>query len=202
MIQQVNAATPIIEHWTLGGGTALMLRIDHRESRDIDIFVTDPQQLAFLDPTRRDFAFEIQPSAQSGDGANFVKLTFADLGEIDFIAGVALTSPVSTAETIHGEPLELETVAEIIAKKIHHRGSMITPRDIFDIAAAGEQHTDAVVAELRKLKSAVDQTISALEKLNPEFVRQANSELAIRPAFAAVAESASERAMEILLAVD
>lgn len=201
MIQQVNAATPIINHWTLGGGTALMLRIDHRESRDIDIFMTDPQQLAFLDPTRRDFAFEIQPSAQSGDGTKFVKLAFANLGEIDFIAGVVLTYPASTAETIQGEPLELETVAEIIAKKIHHRGAMITPRDIFDIAAAGEQHADAVVAELRKLKSAVGQAISALEKLKPEFVRQANSELAIKPAFAAVAESASERAKEILLAV-
>ena len=201
MIQQVNAATPIIDRWTLGGGTALMLRIDHRESRDIDIFVTDPQQLACLDPTRRDFAFEVQPSAQSGDGAKFVKLTFADLGEIDFIAGVALTSPASTAETVHGEPLELETVVEIIAKKIRHRGSMITPRDIFDIAAAGEKHADAVVAELRKLKSSVDQAISALEKFNPEFVRQANSELAVKPAFAAVAESASERAKEILLAV-
>lgn len=202
MIQQVNDAKPIIDHWTLGGGTALMLRIDHRESRDIDIFVTDPQQLAFLDPTRRDFAFEVPPSAQSGDGAKFVKLTFADLGEIDFIAGIALTSPASTEETVQGEPLELETVGEIIAKKIHHRGSMITPRDIFDIAAAGEKHADAVVAELSKLKSAVNQAISALEKLNPEFVRQANSELAIRPAFAAVAESASERAREILLAVD
>ena len=201
MIRQVNAPTPIIEHWTLGGGTALMLRIDHRESRDIDIFVTDPQQLAFLDPARRDFAFEIQPSAQSGDGSKFLKLTFAEFGEIDFIAGAALTSPASSAETVDSEPLELESVAEIIAKKIHHRGSMITPRDIFDIAAAGEKHADAIVVELRKLKSAVAQTVSALEKLKPEFVRLVNSELAIRPAFAAVAQSATERARDILRAV-
>lgn len=201
MIRQVNAPTPIVDHWTLGGGTALMLRIDHRESRDIDIFVTDPQQLAFLDPTRRDFAFEVQPSGQSGDGARFVKLTFADLGEIDFIAGAALTSPASTAETVDSELLELETVAEIIAKKIHHRGSTITPRDIFDIAAAGEKHADTIVAELRKFKNAVGQTISALEKLKPEFVRRVNSDLAIRPAFAALAQSAGKRAMDILRAV-
>jgi hypothetical protein len=30
----------------LGGGTAMMMQIDHRSSRDIDIFVSDPQLLA------------------------------------------------------------------------------------------------------------------------------------------------------------
>ncbi|WP_342593154.1 nucleotidyl transferase AbiEii/AbiGii toxin family protein [Ramlibacter agri] len=28
--------------WTFGGGTVLMLRINHRHSRDIDLFVPDP----------------------------------------------------------------------------------------------------------------------------------------------------------------
>jgi hypothetical protein len=201
MVKQVNAPTPIIDHWTLGGGTALMLRIDHRESRDIDIFVADPQELAFLDPSRRDFEFEIRPSGQSGDGSRFVKLTFAGIGEIDFIVGAALTSAASTIESVDHEPLELETVAEIIAKKIYHRGSMITPRDVFDIAAAAEKHADVVISELRKFRSAVGQTISALEKLRPDFVRHANTDLAIRPAFAVVAQSARERAKEILRAV-
>jgi hypothetical protein len=200
MIQQANAEAKIIDSWTLGGGTALMLRIAHRESRDIDIFVTDPQQLAFLDPAKRDFTFEAQPSAQGGDGAKFLKLTFSDIGEIDFIAGTALTSSPSTVETVDGDSLELETITEIIVKKVHHRGSTITPRDIFDIAAAGEKHADVIVAELRKRKGAVIQTITALEKLKPEFIRQVNSELAIRPAFAAVAKSADERAKDILRA--
>jgi hypothetical protein len=34
--------------WSFGGGTALMLQIDHRESHDIDIFLDDPQILPFL----------------------------------------------------------------------------------------------------------------------------------------------------------
>jgi predicted nucleotidyltransferase component of viral defense system len=29
-------------HWTFGGGTILMLRYDHRFSKDIDLFVPDP----------------------------------------------------------------------------------------------------------------------------------------------------------------
>ena len=31
--------------WAFGGGTVLMLRIGHRQSKDIDLFVTDPQYL-------------------------------------------------------------------------------------------------------------------------------------------------------------
>src|SRR5690606_10923434 len=36
--------------WSFGGGTALMLQIDHRESHEIDLFLDDPQVLPFLNP--------------------------------------------------------------------------------------------------------------------------------------------------------
>jgi hypothetical protein len=64
------------------------------------------------------------------------KLAFEDIGEIDFIVGHAMTAAPTTRRTIKGEDVELETVAEIIAKKIHYRGATIKPRDIFDISAA------------------------------------------------------------------
>lgn len=84
MIREVNAEQEIIDHWTFGGGTAMMLQIGHRESRDVDIFLSDPQLLPFLDPQKRDFDFEIQPSDHIGDGTGFLKLAF-EFGEIDFI---------------------------------------------------------------------------------------------------------------------
>jgi hypothetical protein len=34
-------------YWTFGGGTVLMLRHNHRYSKDIDIFVPDPQALGY-----------------------------------------------------------------------------------------------------------------------------------------------------------
>lgn len=43
MIRQVNAEQNIIDGWTFGGGTAMMLQIDHRISQDVDIFLPDPQ---------------------------------------------------------------------------------------------------------------------------------------------------------------
>jgi hypothetical protein len=88
----VNSKESIIDNWTFGGGTAMMLQIDHRESHDIDIFLPDPQLLPFLDPQTHDFAFEIQPTDYKGDGAKSLKLAFENIGEIDFIVGGSLTS--------------------------------------------------------------------------------------------------------------
>jgi Nucleotidyl transferase AbiEii toxin, Type IV TA system len=72
MIERVNSERLVIDHWTFGGGTAMMLQINHRESNDVDIFLSDAQFLSFLDPQKCDFDLEIQPSDYHGDGARFL----------------------------------------------------------------------------------------------------------------------------------
>jgi len=42
LIRQVNSEQIIIDSWSFGGGTAMMLQIDHRESHDVDIFLPRP----------------------------------------------------------------------------------------------------------------------------------------------------------------
>ena len=39
-----------LDDWSFGGGTVLMRRHHHRVSKDIDIFVADPQFLGYLSP--------------------------------------------------------------------------------------------------------------------------------------------------------
>lgn len=90
MIDKVNAEHRIIDRWTLGGGTAMMLQINHRDSHDIDIFLDDHQLLGYLDPGRQDFDFSIAPTTYHGDGTGFQKLVFSGLGEIDFIVAMPL----------------------------------------------------------------------------------------------------------------
>lgn len=58
--------------WTFGGGTVLMLRYQHRVSKDIDIFVPDPQYLGFVSPRLSDIAEEVSVEYVEGNG--FVKL--------------------------------------------------------------------------------------------------------------------------------
>jgi len=48
--------------WTLGGGTVLMFRYRHRRSKDIDIFVPDPQYLGHVTPRLSDLAESIAPN--------------------------------------------------------------------------------------------------------------------------------------------
>jgi hypothetical protein len=201
LIRQVNAEQAIINHWTFGGGTAMMLQIGHRESHDIDIFLPDPQLLAYLDPQKRDFEFDIRPNDYDGDGVKFLKLAFKDIGQIDFIVGPSLTPSPTSRRTIEGEAVDLETIPEIITKKIYYRGSNVRPRDIFDIAAAAENHADSVIEALRSRPIEVANTLLALDRLNPAFVNAAIADMAISDTYRSIAKTAIERARAVLHAV-
>lgn len=178
-----------------------MLQIGHRESHDVDIFLPDRQLLPFLDPQTHDFDFEIKLAEYTGDGSGYLKLAFEGIGEIDFIVGQAMTQSPTTQRVIEDETVQLETIPEIIIKKIYHRGANIQSRDIFDIAAAGEQHADSIIGELRSYREKVASTLARIEKLNPEFVNNAIAELAIKDPYRSVAKTALNRTKEILRAV-
>lgn len=179
----------------------MMLRIDHRESHDIDIFLPDPQLLAFLDPQKRDFQFETQPDDYRSDGALSLKFAFSNVGQIDFIVAGALTPAPATEFNVDGQTVLLETVPEIIAKKIYYRGSNMQPRDIFDIAAAGEERPESLIEILKMYQDRVAQALVAINKLNSDFINRAIQELAIKGGYKDVAKTALERAKEILRAV-
>jgi hypothetical protein len=200
MIGQVNSEQRIIDHWAIGGGTAMMLQIDHRESHDIDIFLRDAQLLHFLDPQKRDFNFEILPKDYTGDGTHFLKLAF-EIGEIDFIVAQALTSSPTTQATVGGQAVLLETIPEIVTKKVYHRGTNILPRDIFDIAAGSDGNADSIISALKNYRSEVAATLAAIEKQNAEFVNASIGQLLIKAPYIGVSKRALEKAKELLKAV-
>jgi hypothetical protein len=200
MIGQINSTQHIIDHWTLGGGTAMLLQIGHRDSHDIDIFLPDAQLLPLLDPQKRDFDLEILPSDCNGDGTGFLKLTF-EIGEIDFIVARALTSSPTAPTIVEGEAVLLETIPEIIAKKIYHRGASIMPRDIFDIAAASQEHAESIIKALTNYRGEVAITLAAIERQNPDFVNAAIAQLLIKDRYMAISKTALEKAKEFLEAV-
>nr|AWM05002.1 hypothetical protein CIT40_32505 [Bradyrhizobium amphicarpaeae] len=190
----------MIDRWTFGGGTAMMLQIDHRISHDVDIFLPDPQVLPFLDPQKNDFDFEVRPTDYGGDGTRLLKLGF-EFGEIDFIVAPSLTSSPTTRATVEGEAVLLETIPEIIAKKIHHRGKNIAPRDIFDIAAGSERHAESIIKELAGYRDGVSNTLATIENLKPDFVRAAINQLSIKDPYRLIADVALEKTKELLRAV-
>jgi hypothetical protein len=126
---------------------------------------------------------------------------FDDIGEIHFIVAQEMTSSPTTSTTVEGETVLLETIPEIITKKIYYRGANIKARDIFDIAAAGEDHADSLIKELQSYRDEVIQTLTAIDKLNADFVNNAIAELAIRDSYREIAKTAIEGSKEILRAV-
>lgn len=125
--------------WTLGGGTVLMLRYRHRQSKDIDIFFPDPQSLTYLNPRHGGLAESL--TTEYADSAEHVKLFFPE-GEIDFVASPNLTNPGFEMITVEKRQIRLETAIEIIAKKMWHRGNEAKARDLFDLCVVIEHSRD------------------------------------------------------------
>ncbi len=184
--------------WSFGGGTAMMIQIGHRESHDIDIFLDDPQLLGFIDPSRSRLRLDLAPSDYQGDGLRFHKFAFENVGEIDFIVAGTLTQMPFDIREVEGRAVRLETVPEIIAKKVYYRGPEAKPRDIFDIAAAARFKLEPVVNALRAFPDQVSRTKERLEKLNPEFVDRAIADLMIMPDFQASAADSLDTALAVL----
>jgi len=133
-------ATP--DSWSFGGGTVLMRRHRHRVSKDVDIFVPDPQWLGYLTPRLNARAESLVENYL--EQAGFLKLYF-DEGEIDFVACTPLTRTPAVVETLFGRDVAVETSSEVIAKKVWHRGALFTARDIFDLALVIEKESEALV---------------------------------------------------------
>jgi Nucleotidyl transferase AbiEii toxin, Type IV TA system len=127
--------------WTLGGGTVLMFRYRHRRSKDIDVFVPDPQYLGYVNPRLSGAAAEV--SQDYVEAAGYVKLIRAD-GEIDFVASRNLTQAPFEWWHLNGRDLRVETAAEIVAKKLWHRGHAASARDVFDLSLVIEKDPDGL----------------------------------------------------------
>lgn len=126
--------------WSFGGGTVLMLKHRHRFSKDVDIFVPDPQCLGFLTPRLNDQA-EVSTHGYD-EQTNSLKIYYAE-GEVDFVAAGPITAAPFERLVIMGRTINVETPTEIVAKKIKFRATDFKARDIFDLALVLERETSA-----------------------------------------------------------
>lgn len=127
--------------WDLGGGTALMVSINHRVSKDVDIFFENARALKLLAPSINPLTKCICDESQQP--GHYIKLIKYDKGEIDFLVSRTFEDrPNKPYEFSHNgltQAIKVETPKEIISKKIFHRASQFTIRDIFDTAAIAQK---------------------------------------------------------------
>jgi hypothetical protein len=145
--------------WSFGGGTVLMRRYHHRVSRDIDIFVPDPQWLGYLTPRLNAKAESLVP--EYVEQAGFIKLYFPE-GEVDFVVSGPLTNNPTTTETLFGRKIQVETSAEIIAKKIWYRAAEFTARDLFDFALVTNKEPEVLTRIASILRARRDALLKRL----------------------------------------
>ena len=170
IIDSTNKAGVIVEGWSFGGGTVLMRRHRHRFSKDIDIFLPDPQYLSHLTPRLNTIAESLTSNYVEQHG--FIKLFFPE-GEIDFVVSGHLTPEPTVVEQLFSRKVLVETSTEIVAKKVWHRGADFAARDIFDLALVAEKEPVALRAIQPVLRA----------KRNAVLERIQNDEVALREAF-------------------
>ena len=142
-------ALPAGMNWALGGGTALALTLAHRVSFDIDVFFTDSRALRLLSPNRN-------PLVRFR-----VARTFSDEPAIRY--------------NFEGRTIMVETPFEILAKKIHYRGSRFTVRDIFDTAMISLSAPEVLPALVDEMPQAVTRTLdrmAAIKAVYADTIRQ------------------------------
>lgn len=145
-----------------------MFRYGNRLSKDIDIFVPDPQYLGYVTPRLSDTAASLTEEYTEMPGS-FVKLQFEE-GEIDFVAAPNLTDAAWERWDIQGRPVRVETAGEVIAKKMYHRGDRATARDLFDLAMVVEQEPDALAAAAPFLVRHRDRFLEQIRQPGAGFV--------------------------------
>lgn len=164
--QQAENAAKTSMQVVLGGGTRLMLAIEHRLSDDVDLFIDDPQWISYLSPRLNDAVEELVN--EYDEQANVLKIQFPE-GEIDYIvSGQLLGLPSESApETSY----QLEPVAEVLAKKLFYRGYCLTPRDLFDWymlerhVPPAELHLDLLASVLVEKFEGIENALEKLHKL-------------------------------------
>ena len=175
-------ALPILDHvargsepvdWSLGGGTAIALRIAHRVSDDIDIFVRGGD-LRALTPFRNPASAALRASVQFP--GHYLKLQLP-IGEIDFLSGAMLTDPGFTRESFEGRDVALQTCEEVIARKVRYWAAAFKARDVFDLAAVARASTALHDTLWSEVADRLPVLLTAIERHGPDSFARAN----IRP---------------------
>jgi len=200
IFDRFEAANGFFPEWSFGGGTALMLQIDHRESHDIDIFLNDAQILPYLNPATQGHALSRLPDGYQSDGSGSLKLAYDAVGEIDFICCSNIIDDPYVQQEVRGHVVMLETPAEIVAKKVYFRGGSFQPRDMFDMAAVSARFGLEYVANaLRQCGTdRCEIALRTIEKANPSFVRSIIAQLMYREQYGHLVTEAQDISRQLL----
>ncbi len=144
----------------------MSISLNHRISYDIDIFFQDASALKLLSPNKNNKIRALSDDWQQP--GNYLKIERPE-GDIDFLIARTFSASPHFRHDFMGVEIFVETPAEIIAKKIHYRGSQFSVRDIFDIAAVSELAPDALPSVSSEIRDALPRTWDRIKLLRNRY---------------------------------
>lgn len=100
---------------------------------------------------------------------------------------------------VRGAAVHVETPAEIVAKKIFHRGARLQPRDMFDIAAVARAKSAEYLAQpLSGIPDRVETALGVAVTYSPQLLRPVLSGLNVKTDFEDLRKTAQDDTVEVL----
>lgn len=157
-----------------GGGTALaMYYFGHRLSFDVDLFVKDPQIINYLSPRHWIEESKVFGDEPYIDFANHIRvLSSKNKIKLDVLVAQDNLAKclIDDSKKLFDATVHVESVEDIIAKKITHRRKGNFTRDLVDIAIAIDREN--ILEKLFDIKAITSQDIvelkNALDTLDKE----------------------------------
>jgi len=169
-----SRAAPMTPAIRLGGGTVLSALWGHRYSRDVDLFTHDLQIINYLTPRLNDDIMGVMGTTDYVEASNSLKFIYGpDKGSIDIVAAAdILPDAKPTIEEWEGFTVEIDDPAEIIAKKLFHRGDRATVRDYVDLVEAARQIPDLIPRLSRPLSSTIQRALAVARETSDSRIQE------------------------------
>ncbi len=154
-----------------GGGTALSIYyFQHRLSFDIDLFLIDQQYLSYFSPKHWIEDTSNFNGSQYIDIHNHIGVVSANNIKVDILVDSSSdTVLIDDTKTVFSFDIRVESIEDILAKKIVFRKKDNKARDIFDIAVA-IQNDENIIRNLLKNERVTKEDLqifqTALESIN------------------------------------
>lgn len=172
-----------------------MVQFEHRDSKDIDLFIADGQYITMLSP--RLGGEDIWACADYDEQTHYLKLHYEE-GEIDFIVSAPVSEKAPGIFSFGSWQIPIEHPVEIAVKKMFHRAEALKPRDIFDIAVVATRHHDELVGELHAVAHKREALLKRMATLPDAYYRQALEELDIRDRWTPTKATARETLQRLI----
>jgi len=150
--------TTPLPHWSIAGGQALALWIDHRSTQDLEIAVAGIPPNEFS-PSRNPAVGLI---GNSHRWLRNMLIVESAAGQVAFRSMSAFTNPALAWVAYDGRKIAVETPEEIIVHTIRFRAAYFSEVDAFDLSATGRAVPGLANTMARQLEDRLEDLRDAL----------------------------------------